>query len=147
MTLGALVDDRDLQAAREEGGLAQTLLERVEVEVERLEDVGVGQEGDGRARGRAGGQLLAALELLLRGAARILLREDVAVAADLHQQALRQRVDDRDADPVQATGDLVATAVSELAAGVQDGQHDLDRRTALLLHASPRGCRGRCRPR
>ena len=53
VALAALVDDRDLQPAREEGRLAQALLERVEVEVERLEDVGVGQEGDGGARGRA----------------------------------------------------------------------------------------------
>jgi hypothetical protein len=44
------------------------------------------------------------------------------------------RVDDRDADAVQAAGDLVAAAVAELAAGVQDGQHDLDGRLALLLH-------------
>jgi hypothetical protein len=35
---------------------------------------------------------------------------------------------------VQAAGDLVAAAVAELAAGVQDGQHDLDGRLALLLH-------------
>ena len=51
VALAALVDDRDLQAAREERGLAQALLERVEVEVERLEDVGVGQERDGGAGG------------------------------------------------------------------------------------------------
>ena len=44
VALAALVDDRDLQPAREERGLAQALLERVEVEVERLEDVRVGQE-------------------------------------------------------------------------------------------------------
>ena len=35
---------------------------------------------------------------------------------------------------MQAAGDLVAAAVAELAAGVQDGQHDLDGRLALLLH-------------
>ena len=49
-------------------------------------------------------------------------------------QLLGQRVDDRHADAVQAAGDLVAAAVAELAAGVQDGQHDLDGRQALLLH-------------
>ena len=38
-----------------------------------------------------------------------------------------QRVDDRDADAVQAAGDLVAAA-AELAAGVQHGEHHLDRR-------------------
>ena len=47
---------------------------------------------------------------------------------------LAQRVDDRDADAVQAAGHLVAAAVAELAAGVQDGQDDLDGRPALLLH-------------
>ena len=62
VALAALVDDRDLQAARQEGGLAQALLERREVEVERLEDVGVGQEGDRRAGGVALGELLALLE-------------------------------------------------------------------------------------
>ena len=35
---------------------------------------------------------------------------------------------------MQATGDLVAAAVAELAAGVQHGQHDLDGGTPLLLH-------------
>jgi hypothetical protein len=38
-----------------------------------------------------------------------------------------------DADAVQAAGDLVAVVV-ELAAGVQDGEHDLGRRTAALVH-------------
>ena len=35
---------------------------------------------------------------------------------------------------MQAAGDLVAAAVAELTAGVQDGQHDLDGRALLLLH-------------
>ena len=35
---------------------------------------------------------------------------------------------------MQAAGDLVAAALAELAAGVQDGEHDLDGRLALLLH-------------
>ena len=36
-------------------------------------------------------------------------------------------------DAVQATGDLVAATVAELAAGVQDGEHDLGGGPALLL--------------
>ena len=71
---------------------------------------------------------------VLRLAALVLLAPDVAVAADLDEQQLGQRVDDRDADAVQAAGDLVAAAVAELAAGVQHGQHDLDGRALLLLH-------------
>jgi hypothetical protein len=35
---------------------------------------------------------------------------------------------------VQAAGDLVAATVAELAAGVQDGEHDLERGPVLLLH-------------
>ena len=35
---------------------------------------------------------------------------------------------------MQAAGDLVAAAVAELAAGVQDGEHDLEGGLALLLH-------------
>ena len=135
MALAALVDDRDPQAAREERGLAQALFERVEVELERLEDVGVGQEGDGRAGRRAVGQLRRPRCSSVCGRpARVLLREHVAVAADLDEQLLGQRVDDRHADAVQAAGDLVAAAVAELAAGVQHRQHDLDGRAALLLH-------------
>ena len=64
----------------------------------------------------------------------VVLRPREAVAPDLDVELLRQRVDDRDADAVQAAGDLVAAAVAELAAGVQHGQHDLDGRLALLLH-------------
>jgi hypothetical protein len=46
---------------------------------------------------------------------------------------LRQRVDDRHADAVQAARHLVAVVV-ELAAGVQHRQHDLGRRPAALVH-------------
>ena len=42
-----------------------------------------------------------------------------------------QGVDDRDAYAVQTAGDLVALA-AELAAGVQDGEDDLDRRLLEL---------------
>ena len=73
-----------------------------------------------------------------RDAALVALGPDVAVAADLGVEPLRQRVDDRHADAVQAAGDLVAAALAELAAGVQHGQHDLERRLALLLHGRDR---------
>jgi len=50
----------------------------------------------------------------------------------------RRSVDHRDAHAVEATGHLVA-AVTELAAGVQDGQHDLGGRLALELRAAVDG--------
>ena len=66
-------------------------------------------------------------------AALVVLGPDVALALDLEVEALGERVDDRDADAVQAAGDLVAAAVAELAAGVQDGEDDLGRGPLLLL--------------
>ncbi len=58
------------------------------------------------------------------------LPPEVAAVLDLDDQPGRQRVDDRDADAVQAAGDLVAAA-AELAAGVQHGQRHVDRRQLL----------------
>ena len=129
--LAALVDQRDPQAAGQERRVAHALLERGEVEIERLEHVRVGQERD-RGPGLLG--RLALLQVAQRLAALVGLRPDEPVAANLDVEALGQRVDDRYADAVQAAGDLVAAALAELAAGVQHGEHDLDRRPLLLLH-------------
>ena len=51
---------------------------------------------------------------------------DLAVPADLHLQVFGQGVDHRDADAVEAAGDLVGAGV-ELAAGVQAGHDHLHR--------------------
>ena len=56
----------------------------------------------------------------------------LAVAPDGEAQPLGKRVDHRDADAVQAAGDLVGVGV-ELAAGVQLGHHDLGRRALELV--------------
>ena len=58
-----------------------------------------------------------------RRAALVGLLIDLAVAPDLEIERFRQRVDDRDADAVQAAGHLVAVVV-ELAAGVEHREHD-----------------------
>ena len=50
----------------------------------------------------------------------------LAVEVDLDEQPLTQGVDDRQADAVQATRDLVAAA-TEFAARVQRGEDDLER--------------------
>ena len=62
----------------------------------------------------------------------VALAPDVALAADLDVEPAGERVDDGDADAVQTAGDRVAAA-AELAAGVQDGEDDLDGRLLLDL--------------
>ena len=68
-----------------------------------------------------------------RGPALVGLRPLEAVAPHGQVQLLRQGVDHRHADAVQAAGDLVATALAELAAGVQHREHHLGGGALLLL--------------
>ena len=55
------------------------------------------------------------------------------VAAHFGQQAYRQGVDARNANPVQPAGNLIVALV-EFAAGVQHREHHLERRFAFLRH-------------
>ena len=130
LAAGALVGELDAQAPGQERHLAQPLSERLEHIVGRLEDVAVGQEGDGRA---GVGGLLAHRERAERIAALVALAPRVAVTADLEVERLRERVHDRDADTVQAARHLVAPT-AELPAGVELGQDDLGRRQPEALH-------------
>ena len=79
-----------------------------------------------------------------RLAAAVALGVGHAVAADLGDQALAERVDDAGADAVQAAGHLVGVVV-ELAAGVERGEDHLERALAGLGVDVDRECRGRCR--
>src|SRR5206468_9394292 len=112
----------DAQALREEGGLAHALRKRLEVELDLLEDLEIGEERD---RGTGTGVLRDGRALLQRSrrhAALVALRPDVAVAPDLEVEPLRERVHDRDADAVKPAGNLVAAPVAEVAAGGEYGQ-------------------------
>jgi hypothetical protein len=60
------------------------------------------------------------------------------VALDLDDDLLGERVDHRDAHAVEAAGHLVGLVV-ELAAGVQDGEDDLERRRSSSGDAWPTG--------
>ena len=125
----------DLEARVEERHRLQPLEHGAGDELGALgdEDRGVGPERDGGAGGAAArGRRPDDLELALRLAALgVLLVVALAVAVDLEHEPLGQRVDDGDADAVEAAGDLVAVA-AELAAGVEHGEHDLGRALALV---------------
>ena len=120
---GALVGQGDAQPLVEEGHLLETAAQRLVVEVDGLEDGGVGVEGLG---GAGGGGLLAPDQ----GSGRLPAVAEahaphVPLAAHLGVDAGGQGVDHGDADAVKAAGDGVAAA-AELAAGVEDGHDDLD---------------------
>ena len=133
--LRPLVDEDDLEAPVEERHRLQTLEHGAGDELDALgdEDRRIGPERDRGAglaatAGRAADDLHLALRLAALG---VLLPVALAVAVDLDDQPLGQRVDDADADAVQPAGHLVAVA-AELAAGVEHGEHDLGGALALV---------------
>ena len=120
------------EVADQERLLAQALLHRDRGEVRVLvEDRAVGREADGRAGALALRERPHLLHRAVGDAALVALAPQVLVAADLDLEPFGQRVGDARADAVQAARDLVA-AVAELAAGVQLGEDQLERRDALL---------------
>ncbi len=135
LLLRTFVDEQDLQAAVEERHRLQPLEHRAGDELGALGD----EHGRVRPERDRGSGLATAgrcraddFELALWLAALgVLLTVVLAVAVDLEQESLGQGVDDADADAVQAAGHLVAVA-TELAAGVQHGEHDLGRALALV---------------
>src|SRR5277367_2859332 len=116
----ALVVERDFQAFVQEGELAETLREGV-VAVDGLaENFGIGVESDFRA-GLA--RLAGSFELRGGHALFVGLLPDFAFAPDFQIEPIGKRVDDGDADAVQAAGNFVGVAI-EFSAGVQNGHDD-----------------------
>ena len=129
----ALVAQSDADAAVEERLLAQTLFQYVILVLQRLKNLIVGAEADGgsrlMSRARNGFHLLYRLTAFKP--------HGVLVFPVVYRrlQPFGQRIDDRGADTVQTAGDLVAVA-AELAAGVQNGENNLQcRNTHLRMDA------------
>ncbi len=132
LTSGALVDEADLETAIQERHDLQTFGDRLRAKLDVVEDRRVGREGDRRAGATARcrpGDLQLALRLAAVLEGHLIV---VAVEVDLEDQFGRERVDDRDADAVEAARHLVAPA-AELPAGVQRREHDLGGRFARVL--------------
>ena len=124
----ALVAQRDLESGVQERLLAQTLFEYIVFVDRSLEDLRVRVEADGRA-GFALTRRIAHLDGRYTALkAHVVLGMAIAY---LGLQPVGQRVYDRRTNAVQAAGYLVAGAV-ELAACVQDGEYNLERRNAHL---------------
>ena len=141
----ALVEQLDLDARIQERQLAQALGEDVVVELDRRKRRQARMEAH---RGAALCRGTDQLERVQRLAERVFLAVLEAIAANRQPEVIRQRIDHRHADAMQAARNLVAVVV-ELAAGVQHGHDDLGRRTpfffldadrdaAAVVGASPR---------
>ena len=128
LALNALILDRDAKARVQKRLLTHAGVQGFVGVFQLLEHLGVGLEGDSRARvvGRADDRHL--LRDLAAGEFHLV---DAAVFVDLHRQPFGQRVDDARADAVQTAGNFVSAA-AELAARVQHGIDDLERGTARL---------------
>ena len=126
----ALVGQHDGQAGVEEGELAQAVLERREIEFGLGEGLGRGQEGD------FGAAPVLDLAHHFQRRHRIAVAEAhvifLAVAPDAQIEPFGQRIDDRDADAMQAAGDLVGVLL-EFSAGMQLGHDDFGRGDAFFL--------------
>ena len=128
--LAALVHETDRDALIQKGQLAQAMLQGVEAVLRHREDLGIGDEVNLRSC------LFRLADDRQRSGCHALLEAyavNLAVAFDFDVHRRGERIDDGDADAVQAARHLVAFA-AELAARVQDGQDDLDRRLAALVH-------------
>ena len=122
LAVATFVDERDPDALVQVRGFAQTLADRVELVVDRLEHLRVGPEaGAGALPGPLRAELLDRSERL---AAPVLLRPDMTVTRGFDAHPLGQGVHDTHADAVQPAGDLVSAA-TELAAGMEDRVDDL----------------------
>ena len=131
----ARVGEQDMHAGIEEGEFAQAMLDRAVIELHHREGLGRGREGDfGAALGLAVFHRRRADDGELVDRVAVLEVDDMlkTIAPDAQLEMCRQRIDDGDADAVQAAGDLVGILV-ELSAGVQLGHDDLGRGDALFL--------------
>ena len=139
LALGSLVGEPDLEALVEEGHHLQPFHHRLGPELDLLEDGRVRPERDG-GPGAATGSPSGDLQLPGRFSAVDELQNMVVTATvDLQEEPGGQGVHHRDAHAVQATGDLVAAPLTELATGVEHGEHHLGRRLSpLLLHRAGR---------
>ncbi len=129
--LGALVNELQVNAARQESHLAEARCQRLPRVLEDLKDGVVAHEGLDRAR-LFRVTLADHLNLGDGDAALKALAVDLAVALDLGLHPRAQRIDGANAHTVQTTGDLVA-ATAKLAAGVQLGHDNRDGRQPCLL--------------
>ncbi len=116
----ALVADMDPQARIQERKFPKPLGEHVERKIRRLEDLGVRRKRDARPGVFRGPDLLDARSRLT---SLVGLAPDLLISSDFEFEVFRERVDDRDTDPVEAARNLVGLRV-EFPPRVQGGQHD-----------------------
>ncbi len=126
--LVALVHQFNAHPGIQEGQLAQTLGQGVVIERDIRENLRAGLEAQRRAPLR---RIAHCHQRGLGHSQPIFLAVQLALAANVELEEIRQRIDHRHADPVQTAGDLVR-GVIELPAGMQHGHDDLGGGDSLL---------------
>ena len=127
--IAALVIKFDSDAGVKKTQLAQTAREDVVMEFDVSKDFPAWQKpnfGTGLITGSG------RFERLVRNTHAIGLRPKMALTLNYQLEFFRKRVDDRNPDPVQSTGNLVGVVI-ELAARMQHGHDDLGRGLPLSL--------------
>ena len=126
MRLGALIDQMDFQTAVEKCEFAQAVGKDVELELGgNGEDFGIRQKCDEGAGTLFILDITDDFELASRFTPRESDQIDFAVPGHLGFKPLRQGVDALRADAVQTPGKFVS-ALSELTAGMEVGEHQFD---------------------
>ena len=125
-----LIRKGDGDAVVEERQFAQTVFQCLEAVRGDGKNLGIRDKMHARSRRLAGADLV---QLFCRDPAGKGNVIDVSIAAHLDLHRGGEGIDDRNADAVEAAGDLV-TVSAELAARMEDGQHDLHGGHAALVH-------------
>jgi hypothetical protein len=128
--LAGLVAEADGQSGAEDGLGLEQMLEAAGGETRAVEIAVIGPEAQTGARLLAGDLAdgLQVRDLVAVGEGHVVF---LAVALDPDLQVPGEGVDDRDAYPVETTGEAIAV-VGELAPGVELGEDDLDSGQALV---------------
>ena len=129
--LHSLIGQSDPKTLCQKSSLSESLLQRVEIIIQRLKDGTVGHKGNlGPALIRI--TLTDDLQSIHRIAALVSLLVHLSFMENLYLKIIRQSIDDRSSDTVKTSGNLISPS-AELTAGMKNGKHDFNGRLACLF--------------
>ena len=133
LAVGAFIDESDFEAFVQERHHLQSFQHRLGAELDLIEDGRIRPEADGGS-GASLGCSTHDLQLAL-GPASVDELEQVVVAIpiDFEKETGGEGIHHRHSDSMEATGDLVAAPLTELAPGMENCQHHFGGRAPLVF--------------